>query len=177
MSTKFQINLDISSTAVLTDALGIIRKFETDSKFDPWGIFIDARGQRDPAVVHAAVTGCLAPHNKPATPTNLSLTSGPNVAQINPDGTVNNLIVVEWDSPKDKLSVGVDVQYQLCGTTYWISVARTSPYQNLQWIGNTVPGKSYDVRIRSARADGSTSSWLTFHNYTVSGVQKSAGGK
>ncbi|WP_433963671.1 hypothetical protein [Tunturiibacter gelidiferens] len=56
----------------------------------------------------------------PAPPTNMQLFSGPNVAQINPDGTVNNLIVVTWDTPLDNRAIGIQIQFQPSGATSFI---------------------------------------------------------
>jgi hypothetical protein len=103
-----------------------------------------------------------------APPTNMQLFSGPNVAQINPDGTVNNLIVVEWDTPLDFLATSININYRLSGTTTWIGSIGASVTQNLQWISNVVPGQFYDIQINSQRANGNQSTWVQQLNYQVS---------
>jgi hypothetical protein len=104
----------------------------------------------------------------PAPPTNMQLFSGPNVTEINPDGTVNNLIVVEWDTPLDNLAISININYRVSGTTQWIGSVPASVTQNLQWISNVVPGQFYDVQINSQRANGNQSTWVQQLNYQVS---------
>jgi hypothetical protein len=103
----------------------------------------------------------------PAAPTDMTLASGPSVAQINPDGTVNNLIVVSWSTPLDNLAIGIQIQYQLVGASAWLSAPPADISLNSQWISNVVPGASYNVQIRSYRADGTFSAWLGETDYTV----------
>jgi hypothetical protein len=38
---------------------------------------------------------------------------------------------------------------------------------NTQWISNVIPGATYDVRISSYRANGTSSDWLEIDGYTV----------
>ena len=103
----------------------------------------------------------------PAPPTNMTLTSGPGVAQINPDGTVNNIILVSWDTPLDNLAIGINVQYQLDGTDGWFDAPSALITTNSQAITNITPGQLYNVQIRSYRANGSTSEWLVENGYAV----------
>jgi hypothetical protein len=104
----------------------------------------------------------------PAPPTNLQLFSGPNVSQVNPDGTVNNLIVVEWDTPLDFLATSININFRVSGTTAWLPSIGASVTQNAQWISNVVPGQFYDIQINSQRANGNQSTWVQQLNYQVS---------
>lgn len=111
-----------------------------------------------------------SPNQAPATPTpptNLTLNSGPSVAQINPDGTVTNLIVVGWDTPLDNLAIGVQIQYRVSGTATWSPAPSQVITLNSSWISNVVPGATYDVRISSYRANGQVSTWVEQGGYTV----------
>jgi len=103
----------------------------------------------------------------PTPPTNMTLNSGPSVAQINPDGTVNNLIVVGWDTPLDNLAIGIMIQYRLTGSTTWIAAPSQGITLNSSWISNVVPGAAYDVEIASYRANGQVSTWVEQGDYTV----------
>jgi hypothetical protein len=104
----------------------------------------------------------------PAPPTNMQLFSGPNVTEINPDQTVNNLIVVEWDTPLDNKAIGININYRRSGTTNWIAAPAGFITMNTQWISNVVPGATYDVQISSYRANGTISTWVQQLGYTVS---------
>lgn len=103
----------------------------------------------------------------PTPPTDMTLNSGPSVAQINPDGTVNNLIVVGWTVPADLLAIGIYVQYRQTGATDWISAPSQSITLNSSWISNVIPSAVYDVRIASYRANGQVSTWVEQDAYTV----------
>lgn len=103
----------------------------------------------------------------PTPPTNMTLESGPSVAQINPDGTVNNIIQVNWDTPLDNLAIGIQIQYRVSGTASWIQAPSQGITLNTQWISNAVPGTPYDVRISSYRANGQVSDWVEQDGYVV----------
>jgi hypothetical protein len=105
----------------------------------------------------------------PAPPTSMSLTSGAGTAVVNLDGTVQPRIEVQWDTPLDVLTKQIQIQYQQVSPLGpWISAPPVDVALNLGFITGVVVGQQYNVRIRSARANGAVSDWEEIDGYTVS---------
>jgi hypothetical protein len=98
----------------------------------------------------------------------MTLISGAGTAVVNLDGSVQPRIEVTWDTPLDVLTKQIQIQYALSGSGNWISAPSVDVALNLGFISGVVAGTAYDVRIRSARANGAISAWEEIDGYTVS---------
>jgi len=133
---------------------------ETQASIYDWSVVEELTVYDVPAAPQTTLT--------PAPPTNMSLTSGASTAVIQPDGTVLPRIRVEWDTPLDILTKQIQIQYRKSGDAQWISAVPVDVLLNFAFINDIVAGDQYDVRIRSARANGAVSAWLEIDLYTVS---------
>ncbi|MCU1251540.1 MAG: hypothetical protein JWQ49_4569 [Edaphobacter sp.] len=104
----------------------------------------------------------------PAPPTNMVLTSGVATAIVQPDGSLESVIQIGFNTPLDNLAVQVQVQYQLVGASTWLSAPAIDISLNLGLISGVIAGQSYNVQIRTTRASGVSSAWVQQLNYTVS---------
>ncbi len=104
----------------------------------------------------------------PAPPTSMALNSGPNIAIVQPDGSLESLIEVTFNTPLDNLAVQVQVQYQRVGASTWLSAPPIDISLNVGLISGVIAGAAYNVQIRSTRANGVSSEWVQQLNYTVS---------
>jgi hypothetical protein len=104
----------------------------------------------------------------PAPPTNMALTSGPDTAIVQPDGSLESVIRVTFDTPLDNLTVQIQVQYQQVGASTWLSAPAIDISLNVGLISGVIAGETYNVQIRSTRATGVSSEWVQILNYTVS---------
>lgn len=134
---------------------------ETDSSVYEWSVLEEL------TVIDAPATPTQTPY-QPAPPTDMTLTSGAGTAVVQPDGTVQPRIEVQWNTPLDILTKQIQVQYQLVGATSWISVPLVDVSLNSMFISGVVVGQQYNVQIRSLRANGAFSVWEQILGYTVS---------
>ncbi len=95
----------------------------------------------------------------PVAPTNLALLSGPSTAVTQTDGSVTPRIQATWDTPLDGRVTSVQLQYAASGTTGWMDGGTVDVSLNMAFISGIVAGQSYDVQIRSLRANGAYSPW------------------
>jgi hypothetical protein len=115
-----------------------------------------------------APAAAIAQNPIPAPPTDMVLTSGAVTAVINADGTVQPRIEVQWSTPLDVLVTQIQVQYQQVGAATWIAAAPVDASLNQTFIPGVVAGQQYNVRIRSARANGAVSAFEEIDGFTVS---------
>jgi hypothetical protein len=158
-SVNFTITEDESSGA---QYIGLsVSVNETDPSVYEW----------DPDAEELTVEDAPASPNQapriPAPPTAMTLASGPGIASVNADGTVNNYIQIGWNTPADLLAVEVQIQYQVAGSASWLSAPTVDISLTNGLIPNVVPGTAYNVQIRSARANGTVSTWVTQNSYKV----------
>jgi hypothetical protein len=104
----------------------------------------------------------------PAPPTNMVLTSGPANAIVQPDGSLESVIEVTFNTPLDNLAVQVQVQYQLVGASTWLSAPAIDISLNIGLISGVIAGQAYNVQIRTTRANGVSSAWVQQLHYVVS---------
>jgi hypothetical protein len=105
----------------------------------------------------------------PAPPTNMVLTSGPATAIVDTTtGAVSAVIQIGFNTPLDNQVVQIQVQYAPAGTGNWVSAPAIDISLNIGLISGVVAGASYDIQIRSTRANGVSSVWVQHLNYTVS---------
>lgn len=97
----------------------------------------------------------------PAPPTNLSLLANPATALIAPDGTITPRIEVLWDTPMDAYVTLIEIQYQIAGALAWVEAGFVDVALNFGFIGPTIAGQAYNVRIRSVRPSGAKSVWVS----------------
>ena len=95
----------------------------------------------------------------PTAPTALALLSGPATAVTQTDGTVTPRIQASWDTPLDGRVTSVQLQYSPTGANTWMDGGTVDVSLNMAFIGGIVSGQSYDVQIRSLRANGAYSPW------------------
>jgi len=134
---------------------------ETDASVYEWST------TEELTVIDVPATPTQTPYN-PAPPTGMTLTSGAGTAVVQPDGSVQPRIEVQWDTPLDILTKQIQVQYQLVGASSWVSVPLVDVSLNMMFIGGVVAGQAYNVQIRSLRANGAFSAWEQILAYTVS---------
>jgi hypothetical protein len=134
--------------------------------------------QTDPSIYAWSTTEELTIYDVPAgltgvpsivaPPTELTLTSGASTAVVGVDGVSIPRIEVSWTAPLDAWVTNIQTQYEVSGSGAWIDAGLTDVGNLAAFISGVVAGDAYDVRIRSVRADGSTSVWLGQDSYTVS---------
>lgn len=134
---------------------------ETDASIYEWST------SEELTVYDVAATPAQTTYD-PAPPTSMSLTSGANTAIINADGSVSPRIEVQWDTPEDVLTKQIQIQYQQVGASVWLSAPTVDVSLNLGYITGVIAGQQYNVRIRSARANGAISAWEEIDGYTES---------
>jgi len=93
-------------------------------------------------------------------PTNLVLTTGPTVALVLADGTVQARVKVDWDASPDAFTDHYEVQFKISTETAWQSV-KTSAAITEYLIPMVQAGSSYDVRVRAVNTFDAKSTWLT----------------
>ena len=96
-----------------------------------------------------------------APPTNMSLTSSAATAVVQPDGTVLPRIEVQWDEPLDAFVKQIQMRYQLVGASSWTDGGLVDVANTLGFISGIVAGQQYNVAIRSLRANGGSSAWVS----------------
>lgn len=104
----------------------------------------------------------------PAPPTNVVLTSSAATALIGPDGTAQPRIQVTWDTPMDALVKQIQIQYSVSGANNWISAPSVDVSLNIGFVSNVIAGHTYDVQVRSVRANGAFSNWVLVSGEVVS---------
>jgi hypothetical protein len=164
---SFKLNVKLSEDATKAEPAQLsvsLEVQETDSSVYAWSTNdeMDVRNNPSPTINYS---GTVLP------PTNLVLTSGSSTAIISPDGIVRPRIRLDWTPPNDLTASSVDVQYQLTGWTLaWDAVPSVPVSQTYTFVPDVVSGQNYDVRIRSSKANGSISDWVTVGPLTVSTV-------
>lgn len=108
-----------------------------------------------------------------APPSALTLDSSAATAVTSTDGIVTPRVFVSWSSPLDISVVQIQIQYQLTGASSWIDAGMVDVGLFQSYVGNVVAGQTYDFQIRSIRADGATSVWVTESGYVVSDTTSS----
>jgi hypothetical protein len=103
----------------------------------------------------------------PIPPTNMELISSAGTALVAPDGTITPRIEVTWDTPLDIQVTQIQMQYQLVGASNWSDAGLVDVSLNQGFISPVVSGQAYDVRIRSLRANGGASVWVTINGFTA----------
>jgi hypothetical protein len=103
----------------------------------------------------------------PAVPTNMSLLSSAGTAVNGADGQLTPRIEVQWDTPEDILTTQIQIQYQLVGASVWLAAPAVDVSLNLAYLSGVIAGQTYNVRIRSVRANGNASDWVEISGYTV----------
>jgi hypothetical protein len=103
----------------------------------------------------------------PAPPTNMQLTSSAATALLQPDGTVIPRIKVTWDTPLDIRVKQIQMQVQAVGATTWTDAGLVDVSLNIGYIAPIVSGTTYNVRIRSLRANGAASVWVEIDGFTA----------
>lgn len=96
-------------------------------------------------------------------PTGLTLTDDATTAIGKQDGTSMARLLLQWTAPMDPYVTSggaIQIQYQTDGVT-WVDVGTVSGDANYKYIDNIATNALITVRIRSVRASGSTSDWLT----------------
>jgi len=132
--------------------------------------------ETDPSVYAWASTEELSPYDvpvanqipfRPAPPTGMALNSGPGYALVGLDGTVTPRIAVSWSAPLDILVKQIQIQYQLTGASVWTDSGLCDVGNFIGYISPVVANGTYNVRIRSLRANGATSVWVEMDSYVV----------
>jgi len=96
----------------------------------------------------------------PDAPTGLTAVSNASTALVAADGvTVVPRISLTWTAPTDALSVQIQIQYQKVGDTSWTDAATVDSSITAAFIAGVLAGQSYNVQIRSLRANGAFSDW------------------
>lgn len=103
-----------------------------------------------------------------APPTDVVLVSSAATALLQPDGTVVPRIQVTWISPADQRVTAIQAQYQLSGAASWSDGGTASSASNQMFIAPVIAGQMYNVQIRSLRANGAASAWVTINSFTAS---------
>jgi hypothetical protein len=103
--------------------------------------------------------------NEVAPPTNVTVSSS---SYITPEGSAVGGLLVEWTQAADAFVSGYEIQYSEAGAEDWQSGASVGKVTSAQ-VSLLEVGQAYDIRIRSARAGGALSPWVTVTNTTVSG--------
>lgn len=103
-----------------------------------------------------------------APPTNVVLDSGANTAVIGADGVTIPRISVTWDAPADPSVVRIQIQYQQVGSASFIDTVSASVTSLQAFITGVVAGQSYNVQIRSVRANSAASVWVGVPSFLVS---------
>jgi hypothetical protein len=124
----------------------------------------------DPAVEELTVYDVPAapvggPGSIVAPPTNLQLISSAGTALVAPDGTVTPRLQVSWDEPLDAYVTQIQMQYQLTGAPAWTDGGSVDVSLVTGYISPVVAAATYDVRIRSLRANGLSSVWVTVNGF------------
>lgn len=133
--------------------------------------------ETDPSVYTWYATDELTPYDvepaaanggryETAPPTNLQLSSSSATALVQPDGTVVPRIELQWNTPADIRVTSIQIQYELVGATSWSDGGTVSVASNTAYIPATA-GQQYNVRIRSLRASGGSSTWVEVDGVTA----------
>lgn len=141
-------------------------------------VAVDAQ-QTDPSVYEWDESDELTPYDVPAAPANYGifatapptdvvLVSSAATALLQPDGTVIPRIQITWVSPADTRVTAIQSQYQLAGASNWSDGGTASVASNLMYIAPVVAGAVYNVQVRSLRANGAASAWVTIDSFTAS---------
>jgi hypothetical protein len=103
--------------------------------------------------------------NEVGPPTNVTVSSA---SYITPEGSAVGGLLVEWTAAADAFVSGYEIQSSTTGDGEWQSGAVVGNVTSAQ-VSLLAVGAAYDIRIRSARAGGALSAWVTVANTTVSG--------
>lgn len=105
-----------------------------------------------------------------APPTDLVAVSGTDQLLVQPDGTVTPRILLSYTPTVDTRAVGYEVQYKESVDSLWISSTNILGIETAStFILGVVSNVFYDLRIRSAASDGTTSEWAELLDYLVVG--------
>ena len=99
-------------------------------------------------------------------PTDLILTDDASTAVALPDGTTMARLLVEWTAPMDPFVTSggsIQIQYQIASgqTADWVNSGSVGGDANYKYIDGITTNTLVYVRIRSVRASGATSDWVT----------------
>jgi hypothetical protein len=108
-----------------------------------------------------------------APPTNVVLDSGANTAVVGADGVVTPRISVTWDAPADPSVTKIQIQYQLVGASVWTDSGSADVTSLQAFITGVVAAQSYNVQIRSVRANNAASVWVGTNSFLVSNTLSS----
>lgn len=106
----------------------------------------------------------------PKSPTNVTV-SGAFV--LDPSGYSFPALTVSWRFPEDQQLRGVDLGWRPVGATDWQFAyshnwdGALSGNFGIHRIEGVIVGQAYDVRVRAARLDDTTSDWVEVANTTV----------
>jgi hypothetical protein len=87
------------------------------------------------------------------------------------DGVVRPRILVQWTSPADQFVTSgghIQVVYQPNGANYWLDTPLCDGSATQTYIADVVAGQTYNVMVRSKRANGANSDWVQVNGLTVS---------
>ncbi len=102
-----------------------------------------------------------------APPTNLSIntsTSTGNNPGIGGNST-NYALAVSWTDPADGQVTGIQINAKQHSDAAWFDAGTAAIGVGLAYVYGVNHSTSYDVRIRSVRSNGGTSSWVEFDSF------------
>lgn len=81
--------------------------------------------------------------------------------------STNYAIKVAWTAPADVLVTSIEVQAKQHSASTWLDASVASAASTTALIYGVNSGDKWDVRIRSLRSNGATSTWAEVDSYTV----------
>ena len=129
-------------------------------KIDPAGLYSWTLGEQ--GTVPVSPSAKLPTPQNIAAPSILGVTTGESVSITNPDGTVNNRILLSLNActiPQVLSGGYVEVQYLNITGNGWTSLGNSDPNQTLFYIGGCTVGLQYQIRVRYQGGSGASSDW------------------
>jgi hypothetical protein len=126
---------------------------ETDSSVYEWSL------QEELTAYDVPAAPAQVPAS-PAAPSSMTAVSSAATAIVGADGVVHPRALVSWTAPADITVKQIQMQYQLVGAGSWLDAGSVDVGLFEAFIGPLIGGQSYNIRIRSLRADATFSGWV-----------------
>lgn len=104
----------------------------------------------------------------PAAPSSVTVACSAATALVAADGIVTPQALVSWTAPEDISVIEIQLQYQLVGASSWLNGGTVDVALFEAFVGPLVAGQEYNFRVRSVRASGTFSGWVTVSNVLAS---------